>query len=80
MMCSIVLQPGTRYLYSVANSLASIMSRGQLDGSNTQSSLVQLLLDGIPSAVEANSLLYSSPLRNTLLDIYNVIFTTETFR
>lgn len=57
------------------------MAQGQLVGTNTQqSSLVQMILDGVPSAVEANNLLYSSSLRNTLLDIYNVIFITETFR
>ena len=67
-------------IYSVANSLANIIFQGQLVGSSIQSSLVQMLLDGVPSAVEANNFLYSTSLRNTMLDIYNVIFTTETFR
>ena len=66
--------------FSVANSLANIITQGQLVGSNTQSSLVQLLLDGVSSAVETNNLQYSTSLSNTLLDIYNIIFTSETFR
>lgn len=67
-------------IYSVANSLGNIILQGQLIGSSTQSNLVQMILDGVPSAVEANNLVYSNSLQSTMLDIYNVIFTTETFR
>jgi len=39
-----------------------------------------MVLNGIPSVVEANNLQYSVALQNTLLDIYNTIFTSDTFR
>jgi len=66
---------------SVANSLATIIAQGQLVGTNTQQSyLVQLLLDTIPTTVETTNFPYTASLQNTLLDIYNVIFTAETFR
>ena len=65
----------------MANSLSSIIAQGQIVGTNPQqSSLVQMVLDGIPSAVEANNLQYSGALQNTLLDIYNTILTSDTFR